>query len=142
MRRSRFCINIGIVAVIVLMLSTLSIIPFLLGIIAYGQPQQLLANSNQNNSSTRGTTNKLIIINFDDGWKSQFIYAKPILDQYGFKASFFIVCNYVNSGLLTRMNWQDIAELQKDGMDIESHTMNHKDLTKLSTQNLEFEIGQ
>jgi hypothetical protein len=141
MRRSRFCINIGIVAVIVLMLSTLSIIPFLLGIIAYGQPQQLLANSNQNNSSTQGTTNKLIIINFDDGWKSQFIYAKPILDQYGFKASFFIVCNYVNSGLLTRMNWQDIAELQKDGMDIESHTMSHAALDKLPIDALNYQIG-
>ena len=92
-------------------------------------------------TSEANNNNKLIIINFDDGWKSQFIYAKPILDQYGFKASFFIVCNYVNSGLLTRMNWQDIAELQKDGMDIESHTMSHAALDKLPIDALNYQIG-
>ena len=35
------------------------------------------------------TNNKVIMIGFDDGWKGQIIYAKPILDKYGFKASFF-----------------------------------------------------
>jgi hypothetical protein len=28
----------------------------------------------------------------DDSYRSQFLYAKPILDQYGFKASLFEVC--------------------------------------------------
>ncbi len=56
------------------------------------------------------------MIGFDDGWKSQIIYAKPILDKYGFKASFFVVCNYANSGDIRRMNWQDITTLQKDGI--------------------------
>jgi hypothetical protein len=65
--------------------------------------------------------NKVIMIGFDDGWKSQIQYAKPILDKYGFKASFFIVCNYANSGDPTRLNWQDIAILQHDHMDIECH---------------------
>jgi peptidoglycan/xylan/chitin deacetylase (PgdA/CDA1 family) len=63
------------------------------------------------------------MLGFDDGWKSQITYAKPILDKYGFKASFFLVCNYVNSANIGRMNWQDIAALQKDGMDIESHSL-------------------
>jgi peptidoglycan/xylan/chitin deacetylase (PgdA/CDA1 family) len=27
--------------------------------------------------------------------KSQYIFAKPILDKYGFKGTFFTVCNYV-----------------------------------------------
>ena len=40
------------------------------------------------------------------------------------------------------MNWQEVSTLQKEGHDIESHTMNHKDLTKLSAQALEFEVGQ
>jgi hypothetical protein len=69
------------------------------------------------------------------------IYAKPILDKYGFKASFFIVCNYADSGNIRRMNWQDIAALQKDGMDIESHTMDHKPLNMLSWDGLLYEIA-
>jgi peptidoglycan/xylan/chitin deacetylase (PgdA/CDA1 family) len=82
------------------------------------------------------------MIGFDDGWKSQITYAKPILDKYGFKASFFVVCNYVNSGELRRMNWQDIAALQEDGMDIESHSMTHPpNFNTLNQQELDYEIG-
>ncbi|MGC2572494.1 MAG: polysaccharide deacetylase family protein, partial [Candidatus Nitrosopolaris sp.] len=81
------------------------------------------------------------MIGFDDGWKSQITYAKPILDKYGFKASFFVVCNYADSGNIKRMNWQDIAALQKDGMDIESHTMDHKPLNMLSWDGLLYEIA-
>ena len=40
------------------------------------------------------------------------------------------------------MNWQEITQLQNDGMDIESHSMNHKDLTTLSIADLDYEIGQ
>ncbi len=39
------------------------------------------------------------------------------------------------------MNWDDIADMKKDGMDIESHTMTHPDLSTLSQKQLEFEIG-
>ena len=81
------------------------------------------------------------MIGFDDGWKSQIAYAKPILDKYGLKASFFVVCNYVNSGDIRRMNWQDIATLQQDRMDVESHTMDHKPLDTLSTNALIYEIA-
>ena len=80
------------------------------------------------------------MINFDDGLKGQSIYAKPILDKYGFKASFFIICGRVGTER-SSMNWQDIAELKKDGMDIESHSMTHTNLNRLSTNALKFEIG-
>jgi peptidoglycan/xylan/chitin deacetylase (PgdA/CDA1 family) len=33
--------------------------------------------------------NKVIFINFGDLYKCQFTYVKPILDRYGFKATFF-----------------------------------------------------
>ena len=82
------------------------------------------------------------MIGFDDGWKGQITYAKPILDKYGFKASFFIVCNYANAGGISRMNWQDIATLEKDGMDIESHSMTHTPyLNVLNQKQLDYEIG-
>jgi Polysaccharide deacetylase len=89
-----------------------------------------------------GNITKVIMIGFDDGWKGQITYAKPILDKYGFKASFFVVCNYVNSGNTRRMNWQDIATLKKDGMDIESHSMTHTPYLNILDQNgLDYEIS-
>jgi len=34
---------------------------------------------------------KVVILSFDDNRKGNFTYAKPILDKYGFKATFFII---------------------------------------------------
>jgi peptidoglycan/xylan/chitin deacetylase (PgdA/CDA1 family) len=34
---------------------------------------------------------KAVILAFDDAWKSQFTFARPNLDKYVFKGSFFIV---------------------------------------------------
>jgi len=36
---------------------------------------------------------KVVSFIFSDGLKSQFTYAKPILDKYGFKATFDVICN-------------------------------------------------
>ena len=88
---------------------------------------------------------KVIILAFDDSPKSQFTLAKPVLDRYGYKGSFFTVCTFVNSGSSgadkSRMTWNDIATLQQQGHDIESHTMTHTDLDKKSLSNLDYEIG-
>ena len=100
-------------------------------------------NSGSTGSSVVSSSgNKVVMIGFDDSYKSQFLYAKPILDQYGFKASFFEVCTWVGR-TSDRQTWQDVAALQHDGMDIESHTMTHAHLPDLlsSLGRLNYEIG-
>ena len=101
-------------------------------------------NANENGGDINLLPNKVIILNFDDSYKSQFTYAKPILDKYGFKATFFHVCNWIDSGSKEneKMSWNDITELYKEGYDIEAHTMTHPHLNKLSPVELEYEIGQ
>jgi peptidoglycan/xylan/chitin deacetylase (PgdA/CDA1 family) len=96
-------------------------------------------NINDSNNSTNNT--KAVVVAFDDAWKSQFTYAKPILDRFDFKGSFFIVCNYVGKSP-DRMSWNDIQTLERQGHDIESHSMNHIRLDDLSQQQLNYEIGQ
>ena len=92
------------------------------------------------------SNNKFVIINFDDSHQTDYTYAKPILDKYGFKATFFEVCNWVEAGYHDQdisTTWQQISALQQDGMDIEAHTMNHPNLDNLSSQaDLNYEIGQ
>src|SRR3989442_11103417 len=121
----------------------------LLPIIAYGELQYLtnqLPPSNQYGAyinagftSSSSTNNKVVILSFDDNRKGDFTYAKPILDKYGFKATFFVICGKTTDK--GAMNWQDIAAMQRDGMDIESHTMTHKHLDHLSASGLNFEIA-
>jgi peptidoglycan/xylan/chitin deacetylase (PgdA/CDA1 family) len=94
---------------------------------------------NDNLRITNSINNKLVILSFDDNRIGDFTYAKSILDKYGFKATFFIICGKTSDR--GAMNWQDIAAMQKDGMDIESHTMTHAHLNTLSQSQLDFEIG-
>jgi peptidoglycan/xylan/chitin deacetylase (PgdA/CDA1 family) len=86
-------------------------------------------------TSIGNNTDKLVIINFDDSYYDQIIYAKPILDKYGFKATFFQICGRISEG-----RWIDVAQLQKDGMDVQAHTMSHPDLNELSAGMLDIEL--
>src|SRR2546421_11008616 len=58
-------------------------------------------------SSNNITNTKVVILSFDDNRKGDFTYAKPILDKYGFKATFFIICGKTTDK--GAMNWQEIA---------------------------------
>ena len=83
---------------------------------------------------SNGSTNqqKVVVLTFDDGYESQYSNAKPILDKYGFKATFAVVCNYVGSAD-NRMTWKEIKSLQQEGHDVASHSMNHVDPLQLSS---------
>ena len=103
--------------------------------------------SNGEINRTVNNNNKEVILNFDDGYKTQYTNAKPILDKYGYKATFYIICNYVEKGEgvvrpNARMNWENIIALYKEGYDIGSHSMNHKDLSQLSKKMVNFEVGE
>jgi peptidoglycan/xylan/chitin deacetylase (PgdA/CDA1 family) len=107
------------------------------------------ATKNNNSNSTGSNADataiiKPVILTFGDTLKGQITTAKPILDKYGFKASFFITCDWVGlqRSKSPRLTWQDISSLQKDGQDIESKTMTHRDLSKLSAADLYFEVAQ
>jgi hypothetical protein len=88
-----------------------------------------------------GNGNKVVIFIFSDGLKTQFTNAKPILDKYGFKATFDVVCNYVGKSD-AYMNWKEIKTLHKEGHDIGSHSMSHVRLTELPKESIEYEVGQ
>jgi peptidoglycan/xylan/chitin deacetylase (PgdA/CDA1 family) len=81
---------------------------------------------------------KAAIITLDDGMLSQYTYAKPILDKYNFKTTFYIICNSVDKE--NRMNWNNIQTLEEEGHEIGSHSMNHKKLSKLSDEEMTYEI--
>jgi peptidoglycan/xylan/chitin deacetylase (PgdA/CDA1 family) len=102
-------------------------------------PNNIYGSTEQ--SKNKINQQKVVILTFDDGYESQYSNAKPILDKYGFKATFYIVCNYVGSGD-NRMTWEEIKSLQQEGHDIASHTMNHDDLSKLTPQEVEYEVAQ
>lgn len=102
------------------------------------EPSKLASQGNINNDDYNDE--KIAILTFDDGVKGQIDYAKPILDKYGFPATFSVICNNVSqSGY---MNWNETRQLQDDGYDIASHTMNHDNLEEMSFEQAKYEISE
>jgi peptidoglycan/xylan/chitin deacetylase (PgdA/CDA1 family) len=83
---------------------------------------------------------KMAIITFDDGWESQYKNAKPILDKYNFKATFYVIGNDI--GKDGRLGWPEIKQLQNEGHEVGSHTMSHVNLDKISPGEQEYEIAE
>lgn len=83
-------------------------------------------------------TEKMAIITFDDGWKSQYENAKPILDEFNFKATFYLVCDYIGNG--NRLTWEEIAILQNEGHGMGAHTMGHANLDNIPIDSQRYEI--
>ena len=81
---------------------------------------------------------KLAVITFDDGKKGQIINAKPILDENNFTATFSVICNNVSKS--DHLNWNEIQQLEKDGHDIASHSMNHTELEDITMEVAKYEI--
>jgi peptidoglycan/xylan/chitin deacetylase (PgdA/CDA1 family) len=131
-RRIQALLVFTVVVVVVVALSTVTSTAFFLPAISYSKLSPTPSSNNITNT-------KVVILSFDDNRKGDFTYAKPILDKYGFKATFFIICGKTTDK--GAMNWQEIASMQSDGMDIESHTMTHKHLNHLSASALNFEIA-
>ena len=90
--------------------------------------QTIIKNQINNTILNSGNSSvpKVVILNFYDDDIGQFTNGKPILDKYGFKGTFFIVCKWAGSDNNTRMTWQDITQLYREGHDIESHSTHIK----------------
>lgn len=74
---------------------------------------------------------KSVVITFDDGYKDNYTNAFPILKKYGLKATVFVITDTVDKNN-SYMTSAELRELQNGGIDIESHTAGHDDLSKLS----------
>ena len=67
-----------------------------------------------------------VAVTIDDGYKSAINYAAPVLKKYGFPWTFFIYPAFitVHEGK-GAASWNDLLELQSEGVDIECHSMTH-----------------
>lgn len=81
---------------------------------------------------------KPILLTFDDGYSDNYNSAWPILCQNDFKATFFIITDFVGSGM---MKWDQLNDLIKQGNTVESHTAHHLDLSTLSDNQQELELN-
>jgi len=78
---------------------------------------------------------RLVVLTFDDGNKSDYNYVAPLLKRYGFGATFFIT---EGLGFLNNkdhyVTWEEIRELHDEGFEIGNHTRHHNNINTLSQE--------
>jgi len=97
------------------------------------------------------------VITFDDGFENVWSVAGPILAEFGFAATIFLVSDYVGreSGWpvservtsygLDRMpllSWSHARQMVKEGFEFGSHTATHPRMTELTADQLDEELNR
>ena len=62
---------------------------------------------------------------FDDCLANQYSTAVPLFDKYGYKASFYVVTNWLNSGYSNYYTWTNAQTLVNNGHEVGSHSDSH-----------------
>ena len=104
-------------------------------------------------------TGTKVLLTFDDGFKSNAVFAEKVLDPLRIKAIFFIPPGFINTKNryeqrafiagniynnrfapneipddMTPMSWQDLESLLDKGHTIGDHTINHRRLTEIESE--------
>ncbi len=66
-----------------------------------------------------------VVITFDDGWRSVYDIAWPILKKYGYPATLFVYTDLI-VGSRETLSWEQVRELSRDGLDIQCHSKTHR----------------
>lgn len=74
---------------------------------------------------------KAVVLTFDDGYEDNYTAMYPILKKYGMKATVFVITGTIDKDP-NYLTSSQLKEMAKDGFDIESHTVTHRDLNTLS----------
>jgi peptidoglycan/xylan/chitin deacetylase (PgdA/CDA1 family) len=101
---------------------------------------------------------KTLAVTFDDGFRSVFEYALPILSRHRLVGTVFVPTDYVgrdgpldwpvldqwiggaHEHELTPMSWTEIGMLAAAGWEIASHTSSHRRLPRLDDESLRAEL--
>ena len=70
------------------------------------------------------------MISFDDGRRSLYDIAFPVLKSHGFPAALFIYTDFI--GDKNALSWAQLQEMAEKGFDIQSKTETHRDMTRLN----------
>jgi peptidoglycan/xylan/chitin deacetylase (PgdA/CDA1 family) len=81
---------------------------------------------------------KPVVITLDDGYRDLYTTAYPILRAHNFKAVAYIVTSFVNRPRYVTSDM--IVELDKYGIEIASHTVDHGNLARAAVPTVTYEV--
>jgi peptidoglycan/xylan/chitin deacetylase (PgdA/CDA1 family) len=69
-----------------------------------------------------------VLLTFDDGYRDAYTNAFPILKEFGFTGTFFVVSGFIDSGSSEYLTWEQVKTMAKAGMSIQNHSRTHKSM--------------
>jgi len=98
---------------------------------------------------------KAVLITFDDGYHDNLANASEVLRKYGYPAVLFVPIGYLDDrqplpheerlaaqGILNRtIDWEELSDLERAGIRIESHGISHRPLADLELDEAAREIA-
>lgn len=100
----------------------------------------------------RKDKDKYLCITFDDAYEGLYHYAWPVLKEFGFTATIFVVTDYVGKDndwdvnwggrKFRHLGWDQISEMSGAGIEFGSHTKSHQDLRSLDDCALKNELSE
>ena len=89
--------------------------------------------STSESQSLQPIPDRLVVLTFDDGNKSDATYVAPLLKSYGFGGTFFITegLNFLTNKA-HYVTWEEVKELHEAGFEIGNHTRHHKNVNNQS----------
>jgi peptidoglycan/xylan/chitin deacetylase (PgdA/CDA1 family) len=71
---------------------------------------------------------KAVVITIDDGYRSVYDVAFPILKKYGFKATLYTYTDFIGGGMA--LTWEQMREMEASGyIAVESHSKTHTSMS-------------
>jgi len=83
---------------------------------------------------------KPVVVSFDDGYRSQYVYARPELRKLGWPGVLSVIAGRVgqpNAELSVAM----VQTMINDGWELDSHTINHVDVSQATGAQLQQEVA-
>jgi peptidoglycan/xylan/chitin deacetylase (PgdA/CDA1 family) len=79
-----------------------------------------------------------VVVSFDDGYVSQYRYARPVLRRLGWPGVLNLELRSLGTGGLSE---REVRVLLADGWELDSHTLTHPDLTTVADAQLRAELS-
>jgi peptidoglycan/xylan/chitin deacetylase (PgdA/CDA1 family) len=81
-----------------------------------------------------------ILLTFDDGYDDAYSVAFPILKELGFTGTFFVVSDFLDQNRGGYITWEQARQMAAEGMSIQDHSRQHKDMRGRTREWLDDEI--
>ncbi len=81
-----------------------------------------------------------VVVSFDDGYRGQYVYARPELRKLGWPGVLSVIAGRVGQPD-AELSVAMVRTMINDGWELDSHTINHVDVSQASGAQLQREVG-